>query len=257
MVVVDQDIKSNQAEKLVHIVEPFALNLEVADVTNKYASSKFDKTKSFQKQLGVTQMVDRWVLVIEKIYLIKAKLMDKDGNSIMLTNNLKFESDMDKNFFELIAQNNIGSEMIVRVKKDIDLSQAKKTILKTHLKSILSNMRPEYKYDANKIRDQAEVTITGPVKIQHPSNTIILPFLGDGRGEVWHLRALGGSGTYQSESLDSLIATVDDLSYVKSVSIGKTEVVVRDEYNPDNYDVIFVEVRPVDHLVWLETRIEA
>ena len=54
MIVVDQDILSNQAEKQVHIVEPFALNLEVADVTSKYQSSSFDKTKSFQRQLNVT-----------------------------------------------------------------------------------------------------------------------------------------------------------------------------------------------------------
>ena len=66
-------------------------------------------------------MRDRWVLVIEKVYLVKAKLMDKDGNSIMLTKNLKFESEMDKSYFELIASNSIGSEMIVKVKKDIDL----------------------------------------------------------------------------------------------------------------------------------------
>jgi hypothetical protein len=66
-------------------------------------------------------MRDRWVLVIEKVYLVKAKLMDKEGNSIMLTKNLKFESEMDKSYFELISQNAIGSEMIVKVKKDIDL----------------------------------------------------------------------------------------------------------------------------------------
>ena len=202
-------------------------------------------------------MRDRWVLVIEKVYLVKAKLMDRDGNSIMLTKNLKFESEMDKSYFELIASNSIGSEMIVKVKKDIDLKQAKKTIFKTHLKSIISNMRPQYQYDANKIKDQAEVTITGPVKIQHPTDLILLPFLGEGRGEIWELRSLGGSGTYQSESLDNQIASVDDLSNVRSVEIGKTVITVRDEYNPDNYDTINVEVRPVDHLNWLETRIEA
>ena len=93
----------------------------MADVTSKYQSSSFDKTKSFQRQLNITQMRDRWVLVIEKVYLVKAKLMDRDGNSIMLTKNLKFESEMDKSYFELIASNSIGSEMIVKVKKDIDL----------------------------------------------------------------------------------------------------------------------------------------
>ena len=66
-------------------------------------------------------MRERWVLVIERVYLVKAKLMDKEGNSIMLTKNLNFESDFDKNYFELLAINPIGSEMIVRVKKDIDL----------------------------------------------------------------------------------------------------------------------------------------
>lgn len=101
------------------------------------------------------------------------------------------------------------------------------------------------------------MTITGPVKIQHPSDLIILPFLGEGRGEIWELRALGGSGTYQSESSDTGIATVDDLSNIRSVNIGKTVVTMRDEYNPDNFHTITVEVKPVDHLVWLETRIEA
>ena len=57
--------------------------------------------------------------------------------------------------------------------------------------------------------------------------------------------------------MDNQIASVDDLSNVKSVEIGKTVITVRDEYNPDNYDTITVEVRPVDHLNWLETRIEA
>lgn len=47
--------------------------------------------------------------------------MDKEGNEIMLTKNLLFDTDLDKSYFELIAMNNIGSEMIVKVKKDIDL----------------------------------------------------------------------------------------------------------------------------------------
>lgn len=98
-------------------------------------------------------MRDRWVLVIDKTYLVKANLMDKDGNSIMLTKNLKFQSMIDDHYFELLAQNSIGSEMILKVKKDIDLAQAQKTIVKTHLAKIQSNMRPEYKYDANKIKD--------------------------------------------------------------------------------------------------------
>jgi hypothetical protein len=71
----------------------------------------------------------------------------------MLTKNLKFESQFDTSFFELLATNQIGSEMVVRVRKDIDLKHAKKTIFKTFLKSIISNMTPKYQYDANKIRD--------------------------------------------------------------------------------------------------------
>ena len=118
-------------------------------------------------------------------------------------------------------------------------------------------MVPSYKYDTNKIKDEAECTITGPVKIQHPTDLIILPYLGDFKGEIWQLRSLGGSGTYYSESKDNSIASVDDLSNVISVNVGKTIVTVRDEYNPDNFDTITVEVRPIDHLGWFENRIEA
>jgi hypothetical protein len=47
VVVVDQDILSNQAEKQVHIVEPFTLNLEVADVSSRYSAATFDKKMDF------------------------------------------------------------------------------------------------------------------------------------------------------------------------------------------------------------------
>jgi hypothetical protein len=55
---------------------------------------------------------------------------------------------------------------------------------------------------------------------------------------VYEIKAKGGSGSIIIESLDSNIAKVEDLAFVKSVSIGETWITVKDEQNPDNFDSI-------------------
>lgn len=60
-------------------------------------------------------------MVLDKIYVIKADLLDQDGNLITLTQNVGFESEIDQAYFEILAKNPIGSEVLVRVKKNINL----------------------------------------------------------------------------------------------------------------------------------------
>ena len=130
IVVVDQRFPNNTAEAEIHIVDPDSMQVAIADVTEKFESIgrkvKADKllSKSLQQQLNVTEWDGEWVLVEESVYLIQVQLLDKDGNSIILTKNLLFDSFVDSKYFDLEAKNAIGSELIVKVKKNGGLRAA-------------------------------------------------------------------------------------------------------------------------------------
>ena len=64
-----------------------------------------------------------------------------------------------------------------------------------------------------RLTSEKELIITRPVKIQHPTNLVLLPFLpaaqeAHGNGEVWSLTSKGGSGVYMWSIVDPVIASV-------------------------------------------------
>ena len=78
--------------------------------------------------------------------------------------------------------------------------------------------------------DEKEVMITGPVKIMHPLDNILLPYIeGEDAGQVYEIRARGGSGTYIIKTVDPQVASAQDLSFVKSRGVGVTSIKVMDE----------------------------
>ena len=62
------------------------------------------------------------------------------------------------------------------------------------------------------MRSEKDVKITRPVKIDHPTDLVLLPFLKrteePERGELWQLKAIGGTGYYQWSIENSNIATI-------------------------------------------------
>ena len=88
---------------------------------------------------------------------------------------------------------------------------------------------------------------------------ILLPFLpvsSTEAGEVWNTHATGGSGIYSWSMADSKIATVQGSAQIRSLSIGKTELVVRDHRNYFNWDSITVEVTNMHTFTWIEEQVE-
>ena len=81
--------------------------------------------------------------------------------------------------------------------------------------------------------------ITGPVKILHPTDLILLPQVksanGQNVGEIWHLKAKGGSGTFLWEVDAPEIASVRDQSFIRSNMPGLTTLWLRDYKNLNNY----------------------
>lgn len=130
-------------------------------------------------------------MVEGKTYLVKVLLYDKDRNQILMTSNLEFGHAFDSKFFTVVDQNLVGSELIVQVAAHSteEPTPAHKTIFTSTLKQIKTTQKNRYQVDSNRLRDEKEVTITGPVKIIHPTPSILLPVLksidGTIPGEMW------------------------------------------------------------------------
>ena len=143
---------------------------------------------------------------------------------------------------------------------------APKTVVRASLNKVKSSQRNNFKIDSSKLKDEKEITLTRPVEIVHPNDLILLPHTksmgGVHVGQIWHVRAVGGAGSYTWRTADPSVARVGQPHLVTSGDIyagdvGRTVLTVADLRNPDNFATIQVEVQPVHHLLWLQDRVEA
>ena len=73
---------------------------------------------------------------------------------------------------------------------------------------------------------------------------------------MWNLSAKGGSGVYFWAIIDPQIASVSGSATIRSQSVGKTQLIVKDHKNAMNWDAIEIEVSQVDSLKWIEEQSE-
>ena len=106
-----------------------------------------------------------------------------------------------------------------------------------------------------KLSVESELILTKPVRIQHPSDSILLPYI-HSVGQVWSTSATGGSGVYTWSTEDPEIISVEGTVQINSKKISKTKLVVRDHRNLHNQDSIDVEVAMPTQLKWLQEQLE-
>lgn len=130
-------MQNNTAEGSIHVVHPYRLEVTIRDVTEMdvlkrlhagdnveemLAWSKgqdiFDMSGADSKETAEMSLADTHILIEEHYYQIKMYLYDKDGHLITLTDNLRFKTlGIDQGLAEVIKQNNIGSELVIKTKK--------------------------------------------------------------------------------------------------------------------------------------------
>jgi hypothetical protein len=119
-------------------------------------------------------------MVEGKTYLVRVRLQDQEHNEIFLTENVEFSHHFDKSILTVLDRNLIGSELIVRVearsRHDVP-TPAHKTILAVALKQIKARKGENYQHDSNRLKEEREITITGPLMIVHPTPSILLPYI--------------------------------------------------------------------------------
>ena len=223
--VVDQQMRNNTAEGSINVVFPYRMEVSIKDVTDAQKLQQLhagDNVVAMQawsigldflqgkEELDEMDLADTHILIEEHYYLIKMTLYDKDGHRITLTDNLRFKSlNLDEKWVEIVKRNNIGSEIVIKTKK---ITEEKVKVNSLHkleeIVAVEKSSKEKYLNFTSKLTQEKELIITKPVKIQHPTNLVILPFLpsvqeASGAGEVWNLSSLGGSGIYTWSIIDT------------------------------------------------------
>lgn len=113
----------------------------------------------------------------------------------------------------------------------------------------------KFHFDSKRLSNEKDLMITKPVKIQHPLDTIRLPFVQKSayqrQGEIWTTSATGGSGIYTWSVVDQSIVSLTG-STITSRGRGETILTASDYRNPSNKASVRVVVTPVGSIGWLE-----
>jgi hypothetical protein len=72
-----------------------------------------------------------------------------------------------------------------------------------------------------RLRAEKEIIIIKQIKIIHPTDLVLLPYIGNladqnYNGEIWQMKAEGGTGHYKWGINDTVIASISGTGLVKS-----------------------------------------
>ena len=128
-------MKNNTAEGSINVVYPYRIEVKVKDVTTRESLNKLQKDDDVNQMQAYSMALDLFevtvpgdvgggydlsdtvILIEEHYYQFEMSLYDKDGHLITLTDNLSFQSlNLDEKFVEVIKQNKIGSEILIKTK---------------------------------------------------------------------------------------------------------------------------------------------
>lgn len=121
VIAIDVDIKNNTSDGLVVIALPDLLDVEIQDVTDRpgVLDLKPDDKERMADQLRLGALWDNnWVLVQEKLYLVRLLLYDAERNNITITQNLKFRVTFPDAHFTVVKHNKGNSEFLVRATQE-------------------------------------------------------------------------------------------------------------------------------------------
>uniref|UniRef100_A0A8B9IA61 Nucleoporin 210 like n=1 Tax=Anser brachyrhynchus TaxID=132585 RepID=A0A8B9IA61_9AVES len=169
---------------------------------------------------------DRWILEVQREYVITVEVYDRDSTKVYLSDNLRIIHHFSKEYFEELISSRNGSYHIVQVLKDGI------TGIKAELVSVLQQVR-----DNDGISHEQEVQIYLPIKLSpsllafphHPTEVLYR----------YNLQVEGGSGNFSWISSNQTVVTVTIKGVVTGgLAQGHCTVQARDVQNPFHYGEI-------------------
>ncbi|NWZ28752.1 P210L protein, partial [Asarcornis scutulata] len=170
---------------------------------------------------------DRWILEVQREYVITVEVYDRDSTKVYLSDNLRIIHRFSKEYFEELISSHNGSYHIVQVLKDGI------TGIKAELVSVLQQDGSQA-YLPVPVRHEQEVKIYLPIKLSpsvlafphHPTEVLYR----------YNLQVEGGSGNFSWISSNQTVVTVTIKGVVTGgLAQGHCIVQARDVQNPLHY----------------------
>ncbi|NXK52401.1 PO210 protein, partial [Chauna torquata] len=177
---------------------------------------------------------DRWVLETGRLYEITIEVYDKSSNKLYLSDNIRINTKLSEEYFEVLKSSLNGSYHYVKaIKKG-------QTIIDAALTSVVDQDGGVHTFTVP-VRNQQDVEIYIPIVLS-PS---ILTFPWQSKAGVYQytIQAHGGSGNFSWSSSNQAVATVTVKGVMTTGSdIGISIIQAIDVQNPLHYGEMKVEL---------------
>ncbi|XP_062977318.1 nuclear pore membrane glycoprotein 210 [Elgaria multicarinata webbii] len=192
---------------------------------------------------------DRWVLETERLYEITIEVYDKSSNKVYLSDNLRIDTYLSKEYFQVLQSSLNGSYHHVKAIKEGH------TIISASLTSIVDQDGGVHTLSVP-VQNQQEVDIYIPIALE-PS-ILTFPWQPKAGAYQYTIKAHGGSGNFTWSSSNQNIATVT----VKGVmttgnEIGVSIIRANDVQNSLHYGEMKVYVTEPSGMEFTLCRVEA
>ncbi|XP_044881226.1 nuclear pore membrane glycoprotein 210 [Mauremys mutica] len=192
---------------------------------------------------------DRWVLETGRLYEITIEAYDKSSNKVYLSDNIRINTELSEEYFEILKSSLNGSYHYVKaIKKG-------QTIIDAALTSVVDQDGGVHTLPVP-VRNQQEVEIYVPI-ILSPS-ILTFPWQPKAGAYQYTIKAHGGSGNFSWSYSNQAVATVTVKGVMTTGSdIGVSVIQANDVQNPLHYGEMKVYVTEPSGMEFTPCQVEA
>ncbi|XP_034852350.1 nuclear pore membrane glycoprotein 210 [Mirounga leonina] len=192
---------------------------------------------------------DRWVLETGRLYEITIEVLDKSGNKVYLSDNIRIETVLPSEFFEVLASSQNGSYHHVRATK------RGQTAIEAALTSVVDQDGGVHTLRVP-VWNQQEVEIHIPITL-YPS-ILTFPWQPKTGAYQYTIKAHGGSGNFSWSSSSYVVATVTVKGVMTTGSdTGLSVIHAHDVQNPLHFGEMKVYVIEPSSMEFAPCQVEA
>ncbi|XP_054990941.1 nuclear pore membrane glycoprotein 210 [Sorex araneus] len=192
---------------------------------------------------------DRWVLETGRLYEITVEVLDKAGNKVFLSDNIRMETSLPAEFFEVLFSSQNGSYHHVKAVK------RGQTTIEAALTSVIDQDGGVHTLRVP-VWNQQEVEIHVPITL-YPS-ILTFPWQPKTGSYQYSIKAQGGSGNFSWSSSSYTVATVTVKGVMTTGSdIGLSVIQAHDLQNPLHFGEMKVYVIEPSSMAFAPCPVEA
>uniref|UniRef100_A0A7N4NSS5 Nucleoporin 210 n=1 Tax=Sarcophilus harrisii TaxID=9305 RepID=A0A7N4NSS5_SARHA len=192
---------------------------------------------------------DRWVLETGRFYEITIEVYDKSSNKVYLSDNIRINTALPREYFEVLKSSQNGSyHQVKAIKKG-------QTVIDAALTSVVDQDGGVHTLPVP-VRNQQEVEIYVPITLS-PS-ILTFPWQPKTGAYQYTIKAHGGSGNFTWSSSSHIVATVTVKGVMTTSSdIGVSVIQAHDVQNPLHYGDMKVYVIEPSSMEFIPCQVEA